>query len=147
MSKSQGVFLQALVLMPAVRLGLRVMSFQGLHTVLKSLLPAAKRLAQVTDTDGAESPKVAGVVRVVDVASRQTVLGNTCLHRSMALWWLLGRRGIDSALRFGVRRSGDRLEAHACVECQGIVLNDRPDVSQDYLPLTSFPAKRANFAS
>ena len=147
MDRGRGEFLQALVLMPAIRLGLRVMSFQQLHTLLKSLLPTAKRRTQVSKNDGAESPEVAGVVRVVDVASRQTVLGNTCLHRSMALWWLLGRRGIDSALRFGVRRSGDRLEAHACVECQGIVLNDRPDVSQDYLPLTSFPAKRANFAS
>jgi hypothetical protein len=45
----------------------------------------------------------------------------TCLRRSLALQWLLRRRGIDTELRFGVRRvAGDPgLEAHAWLERHG----------------------------
>jgi hypothetical protein len=47
---------------------------------------------------------------------------------------LLRRRGIDGALRIGVRKAGDRLEAHAWVAYQGVVLNDRADVNLAYTP-------------
>ena len=52
----------------------------------------------------------------------------------MLLWWLLRRRGMESELRIGVRKKAEVLEAHAWVEYQGCVLNDRSDVDQHFSP-------------
>jgi hypothetical protein len=48
----------------------------------------------------------------------------TCLEISLALWWLLARQGIASDLRVGIRKYGEKFEAHAWVECGGATLND-----------------------
>jgi hypothetical protein len=47
-----------------------------------------------------------------------------CLNFSLALWWLLARQGIASDLRVGVRKEGEKFEAHAWVECGGVPLNE-----------------------
>lgn len=139
------LFLQAVVLMPAIRLALEVMSFRRVHSLLKSLLPNTS--LQGRAGEGSDSIRIAETVQTVKLASQHTVVGNTCLHRSMTLWWLLGRRGVDSHLQFGVRKDGDQLNAHAWVEHHGTVVNDHPAVGSDYVPLASFPAKGARFVS
>ncbi len=138
-----GLFLQAVVLMPAIRLALQVLSFHQVHSLLNTLLPASS-----VRRDGVEPPdsgRITETTQTVELASKHTVVGNTCLHRSMTLWWLLGRRGVDSHLRFGVRKDGDHLNAHAWVEHHGTVVNDEPTLGKDYMPLASFPAKGARF--
>lgn len=50
----------------------------------------------------------------------------TCLRRSLALWWLLRRRGIDSEIHFGARLEGG-IEAHAWLELEGRALTDPVD--------------------
>ncbi len=39
----------------------------------------------------------------------------SCLPESLAVWWLLGRQGIASNLRIGVRKVDQRLDGHAWV--------------------------------
>lgn len=68
------------------------------------------------------------MARLVDAAARHGPYPATCLPRSLTLWWLLRRRGIDSCLRIGVRKEAGWLEAHAWVELEGLVLNDDSDV-------------------
>jgi hypothetical protein len=65
-------------------------------------------------------------------------VGGNCLARSLVLWWLLKRRGIDSQIRLGVRKENAILLAHAWIELDQVVLNDRPDVDTFYEPLTRF---------
>jgi hypothetical protein len=74
------------------------------------------------------------MARLVDAAARRGPYSATCLPRSLTLWWLLRRRGIDSYLRIGVRKAAGRIEAHAWVELRGLVLNDQGDVSQRFAP-------------
>lgn len=60
-----------------------------------------------------------------------------CLVRSLALAWLLSRRGVPFVVRIGVpidkgdvhSKDPDGFRAHAWVEHAGIVLNDRQDVA------------------
>ncbi|MGH9678172.1 MAG: lasso peptide biosynthesis B2 protein, partial [Candidatus Acidiferrum sp.] len=54
--------------------------------------------------------------------------------RSMALWWLLRRRGMPAQLRIGARRTGGEFEAHAWVEMAGRAINDSNDVQTRYTP-------------
>ena len=139
------LLLQAVVLLPTIRLGLRVIGLQQVQTVLRRLLPTTQR--RVERSKSPTPARVTEAARLVEMASRHTVLANTCLHRSLALWWLLGRRGFDCSLRVGVRKDGGHFNAHAWVEYRGAVLNDHPAVGQDYVPLTSFPAKSVHFVS
>jgi hypothetical protein len=79
-------------------------------------------------------PLARRVTALAEAAFRRLPYHPTCLRRSLTLWWLLRRRGIDGELRIGVRKVGDRLEAHAWVQYQGVVLNDREDVNGAYTP-------------
>jgi len=71
---------------------------------------------------------------MVRIAAEHGFLRVNCLERSLTLWWLLGRRGIESQLRIGVRTASGQFEAHAWVERDGIALNDSNDVGQRFSP-------------
>ena len=73
------------------------------------------------------------VVRDVATAVRRTEwhspIRGTCLSRSLALQWLLARRGIESVLRLGGRIADGQFEAHAWVEYDGVVVGSSSDVA------------------
>ena len=53
----------------------------------------------------------------------------TCLHRSLALWWLLRFQRIPARIRTGARRKdagAGEWELHAWVEHHGRIINDDP---------------------
>ena len=56
-----------------------------------------------------------------------------CLSRSLAIWFLLRRRGIDSALRIGAMMKEDGLKAHAWVEFEGKPVNAGPKIGQRFV--------------
>lgn len=62
--------------------------------------------------------------RAVDAIARRLPIGLTCLHRALALVWLLRADGLAAALRIGVRPGDGNLAAHAWVEHGGVVLLD-----------------------
>ena len=83
--------------------------------------------------------------QMVAVACRLHPLRNSCLPRTIVLWSLLRRRGIDSDVRIGVR--GDtqgEIQAHAWLEWNGEVINDAGDVASQYLPLTGRDSIESN---
>ncbi|MCH7666499.1 MAG: lasso peptide biosynthesis B2 protein [Acidobacteria bacterium] len=79
---------------------------------------------------------------LVSVAARFGPYRATCLRRSLFLWWLTRRRGLDSKLQIGVRRERSeqgKLVAHAWIELDGEVLNDRAEIVEGY---AAFDAKQ-----
>ena len=64
------------------------------------------------------------VSQMVLAAARQSFFRATCLERSLVLWRLLARLGIASQLRIGVRKTGDKFEAHAWVEHEGVAIGE-----------------------
>ena len=87
-------------------------------------LAAAPRLTRAPSrTDAAEA--MAGTV---DAVARRLPLRSKCLPRSLALWTMLQRAGIDDAsLRIGMRTDGSG-EAHAWVERQGSSIGEQVDL-------------------
>jgi hypothetical protein len=80
----------------------------------------------------AEAGELAGAVN----ATVTRVLGpDQCLVRSLVLQWLLARRDVAAQLRYGVRRDGAALIAHAWVEIDGVPVNDTPAGLQGYAVL------------
>ena len=126
--------LSALVLLPALWIALRILGLRRLAGWIERRPLAQSEIDRPTAIDEA--------VRAVARASRRGAGRGTCLSQSLALVHLLRRRGIQSALRLGVRKSGERMEAHAWVEADGVVLNDSADVAARFVPLPSLDEVR-----
>ena len=127
----QWLLFQAMLLLPLVALTLRLGGFNRTQAILS-------RLTSPSPSSQAPAPNVTlqakRIAHLVRLAARHSFIHANCLHQSLALWWLLRRRNIDSQLRIGVRKIEHRLEAHAWIELSGQVLNDSPDVNEHFAP-------------
>jgi hypothetical protein len=125
---AQKLFLRAVVLLPLVALSLRWRGFRETQTALQRFLSKAN-----PEPDAALSIKVASVVaHMVSAADRHGLVHPSCLAKSLTLWWLLGRQGIPSHLRIGIRKEKEKFEAHAWVERDGTALNEPDEPHHHY---------------
>ena len=121
------IFLQALFLLPLAGLVLRFGRYQSILTTLQKMTPLKDRRSRVDPL-----PAALRMAEMVNAAARRGPYDATCLRRSLVLWWILRRKGIDSKLRIGARMEGDIFSAHAWVEFNDTVLNDSQDVRKRY---------------
>jgi hypothetical protein len=78
--------------------------------------------------DGRADELARAATRAVALLVRRRPMRATCLPRSVALWSLLRRRGVDTEVVIGVRPGGEPLDAHAWVERHGVPLNESPEI-------------------
>ena len=115
--------LGALFALPLVEIGLRLLGTRRLLGLLETTVPEPSGpLAESSD----EHEAARSAARVITAVARRGVFRSTCLRRSVLLWWILRRRRISCAIRFGVRREAECIVAHAWVE-SGSVAFDRGD--------------------
>jgi hypothetical protein len=125
---AQSLFLRAILLLPLVSLSLRWRGFRGTQAVLERFLSAAN-----PDQDFAEASERATLTaHMTYVADRHGLVHCSCLAKSLTLWWLLGRQGIASELRIGIRKDNEKFEAHAWVERDGAALNEPEEHHRHY---------------
>lgn len=125
---AQALFLRAVVVLPLVELSLKFRGFDATRSLLQKRL---SRPARQTDSDSL-SKQVALTAHMVNAADRHGLVHPSCLVKSLTLWWLLGRQGVTSKLRVGVRKEGRNFEAHAWVEREGIALNEPEEHHHHY---------------
>lgn len=125
---AQKLFLQALALLPAVSFSLRWQGFRATQEALQKLIPPRppEQNAEVV------SARIALFTHMVHAADQHSLVHPSCLAKSLTLWWLLGRQGITSRLRIGIRKQNGKLEAHAWVEREGIALNEPEERHRHY---------------
>jgi hypothetical protein len=123
------MLIQALILLPATALGIRVAGFGRCYKGLGRLAPRAR-----ATTPGSEHAAlvIRRALEVMDVAEHRGLSGGTCLSRSLVLWWLLRRKGIETDLRIGARSLNGAVDAHAWLEHEGRPINDTEGVAQRY---------------
>lgn len=108
-----------------------------IQLMLKSrgLKSTAARLAARSDKP-MRSPDIAKAVSMADAVSLvagRKVVGALCLGRSLLLWYLLRRRGMDAQLIVGAKSPVDESwMAHAWVELDSQPVNDSADVRDHY---------------
>ena len=69
----------------------------------------------------------------MNLVAGRAVVGARCLGRSLALWFILRRRGIDAEFVIGADApQRGELQAHAWVEVAGVPVNDAPDVRKRF---------------
>ncbi len=114
------LLVQAMVLLPMTALALRLISFRRWQVVLCKLAPEIPY-------DNPKRPlliECQTTARIVKAASTYGFYKASCLQYAITLWWLLRRQEIDSNLRIGTRKEAGQIDAHAWVECAGIIIND-----------------------
>jgi transglutaminase superfamily protein len=126
------LLIQSLLLLPLNGLALRLASFKRWQSILARLSPIKNDSIEILSEAQIEIARAA--FRMARAASGHGLYRAKCLPESLTLWWLLRRRGIESRLRFGARKQGALLEAHAWVEIKGIPLNDSADVERRFMP-------------
>ncbi len=129
-SSERWTLAQALILLPLTALALRLMGLRRCQRILSRFIPHTPKTERFETT----LDQALAVSRLVGLAVRHGIYPANCLQRSLALWWLLRRRGIRSALHFGARKEAGRLDAHAWIEIEGVVLNDSNDVRLRFAP-------------
>jgi hypothetical protein len=113
-------FVRAALLLPLIRVSLRLRGFRATQKSLQARM--GRGVAALPEA--AATSEVQRVCRMVLAAGRHSPMQGTCLERSLALWWLLGRRGITTELRIGARKSEGKFAAHAWVERNGEVIGE-----------------------
>lgn len=124
------VFVEAGVLLPLLRASLRLRGFRATQRTLQSFLGQPARCSAPARADS-QTKKIS---RMVLAAARHSIFSTSCLERSLALWWLLARRGVASQLRIGVRTTGEKFEAHAWVEREGVAVGEPDGMHLHYSP-------------
>jgi hypothetical protein len=121
---------RASALLPLTNVCLRVAGFRRSKRLLEHLGVSGK--ATVAASTAEQLVAAERVARMVSVAEQWTFSSPTCLEKSLVLWRLLRRQGLSAQLHIGARKNDQALEAHAWVECQGVVLNDTAEVHRHY---------------
>jgi Transglutaminase-like superfamily len=128
-SGARKIFHRAIVVLPLISASLRFSGFkktqESLQRRLAGWAPAPANPAEITG-------RVEMICRMVRAATHYGKPGATCLEQSLALWYLLGRQGISSKLRIGVRKHEQQFEAHAWVEYAGTPLNQAEEAHHHY---------------
>ena len=124
---ARGLFLQAFVFLPLISISVQWFGFCKTKALLQHLLSVLY---------GSQNPdaqaRAALTAQMVRAAGHSGIGQPNCLKVSLLLWWLLARQGIASDLRVGVRKDGEKFEAHAWVECAGAALNEPETSHQHY---------------
>jgi hypothetical protein len=116
---ARGLFLRASLLLPLISVSLQWRGFRKTKASLQHFLSVPYG-SQNADAQA----RAVLTAQMVRGAGHHGIGHPNCLKESLAIWWLLARQGIASDLRLGVRKDGEKIEAHAWVECGGAPLND-----------------------
>ena len=117
------------LLLPAIGGALRCLGVRRTYRLLGGAAAGAGPASAVPLAAQASAVRLG---QLLDIASRHGPYAATCLRKSLALWWLLRRRGLSAELRIGVAKVDAQMQAHAWVELAGRVINDRATVADDY---------------
>ena len=121
-------FIQALILPPLIALSFRVAGVPATQGFLRRW--AGFHGGNLNSTDAESSIQIGCWAQ--RFVSQRTGVGGSCLVRSLTLWAILLRRGIETDLRIGFRRSDGKIEGHAWLEHGGRAINEREQITTTY---------------
>ncbi len=126
--EERGLLSQVSLLLPLVSTSLKLAGFQRTYRWLY-------RPVEVNSSDASDALVRQASDTVALAARNLPVYRATCLSRSLVLWHLLRKHGRPADLRIGVQVGEGGFNAHAWVEQEGTVVNDRADIAQEFTPI------------
>lgn len=119
--------LAAAVIPPMTRVAIHFWGFNRVHEVVWRNVSSRPEQTEAINTD-----EIVTLTSLMNAAANRSPIYTSCLHRSLAFWWLLNRRGVTSELRIGVYKQAGKLQAHAWLEKDGTPLSDSRDSVQAF---------------
>lgn len=107
---------------------------QGYQKTLGAYSRARHTPANLSEEEAFEMAQA--VSHMIDIAARYGLYRAKCLCRSLVLVRMLRNRGLTGDLVLGARIEDEKFGAHAWVNLDGQVVNDRPDVAGKFDPFT-----------
>jgi len=130
--REQWIALEAATGLAAARPGLALAGFRKWRHVLAWLAPAEFWQPDANKAEIAEQARA--LVGLGEATARNFPWRTNCLEQALVFEWLLRRRRIPATLRIGGRKNGDRFEAHAWVELDGVMLSGIDTAHIHYVP-------------
>lgn len=128
----QGFALESAVVLTLTCLGLRSLGFRRWQKLLRRLTPAAPGCVEISES---LLDRWRAMARVEQAVARRLPFQSNCLDQSLALWWMLRRRGVAADMHIGGRKEAANFEAHAWVE---VGVYTFPEMSGEHPPFTAF---------
>ena len=130
---ARGLFLRATAVLPVIFISLKMRGFGATQKFLLRSFPIAPQTSQQDSIHVVDNRKRTELTsRMVNAAIGHVWRASTCLEKSLALWWLLGRQGIACEVRIGARKQGGKFEAHAWLERDGVAINEPQQEHRHY---------------
>jgi hypothetical protein len=127
------IVLESAAVLFATWAGLRLFGFRRWKEISERPAHAKEQNARGTGEIRADLQLAKKISRLEAAAERHLMFRVNCLERSMALLWLYRRRGIPATLRFGARKHGALIEAHAWIEVAGNVMDTSAGNLDDFV--------------
>ncbi|PXA93029.1 lasso peptide biosynthesis B2 protein [Nostoc sp. 3335mG] len=129
--RERALLLEASAQLAAARLRIRILPFKAIAKDLGTFVPPGDpRIAACRATAPEDQHRTARQIGwAVTRAAAHVPFEAVCLPQAMAAHAMLKRRGIDSAVHFGARRSTDKpIDAHAWLDAAGVEVTGYPVV-------------------
>lgn len=131
--KERNLFLKSVLLLPVIHVALLLLGYHRLRGVMDNLIPLKPIDKPFSETEILQRGQK--ITRMVSFAAQHGFNEASCLRRSLLVWGYLLREGIQSDICFGVRMSNRKLEAHAWIEYNRVIVNDSVDVHERFRTL------------
>jgi hypothetical protein len=125
-SAQWGLALRAWWVLGLVKIALQVGDFKSIRNWAATVRETKPLSAEQTNT------LVDQTVQLVETIAGRHLTKITCLPRALTITRLLGRRGIRTDLKMGLRKEEDIVKGHAWVEYNQRPINDADDISTVY---------------
>lgn len=124
------IFIKICLLVPVIEIGLKMVGFKRTYGILNYFVKPPKN-------------KISNSISIIrdhtyflDLFIRHLPFSGNCLARSLTLWLFLKNLGVDTDLRFGMKKEKEKLIAHAWLEFEGKPLASETEIDENY---TFFP--------
>ena len=123
--EEKSVFIRTVIVAMVIHLALKIWSFKAVIKFLESF--------KSTTTDKKnEFRSVKLYHKILNINAKLNTYLFNCLSLSIAFWFLFKRIGINTNLKFGNLKNGDKLIGHAWLVYQGICLTIHPLIEEKY---------------
>lgn len=122
------IFIKISLLVPLVEFGIKTIKFKRTLSVLKFCL-------------NENPPNSENELKIVHryknylyLYHKQVPFLGKCLARCLTLWFFLKRQGIETELKFGMKKENGKLLAHSWIEYKGKRIVSESELDEHYIP-------------
>lgn len=132
-----------------LKLLLEMFAFAAVMPILMKCLSLERILSMLTpcEKEQTQNTSRASIKRIVRLSllllnRNRFFLKNSCLKRSLLLYYFLRKHGVNVQIHFGIKKHDDRLNGHSWLTQDGNLLADHEQHRRAFTEVLSFPTAK-----